>query len=191
MKTDRLEQFILNNSESFDSLEPDPAVWDRIQKRKTPVVSINWKTVAWRAAAVVIIFASSWYIHDLADKNNDSQNIAKTNEMMAEDSPLYRALAEAEVYYTSQIDFTKEELFRVADNDPGLREEVNTELLELDQVYQDLKDDLKDNADNEEVVEAMIQNYRLKLQILEEILYQIQSQKEENNDNHENTSIQI
>ena len=153
-------------------------------------MSVNWKTVAWRAAAVIIIFASAWYLNDLTDNKQETQNIVQTKNFTPEDESLYRELIEAEVYYSSQIDFRKEELFRLAGNDPVLRDEINFELVELDEVYQDLKDDLKDNADNEEVIEAMIQNYRLKLGILEDILYQLESQDEKNED-HENNSIQI
>ena len=42
----------------------------------------------------------------------------------------------------------------------------------------ELKDDLNDNADNDEVIQAMIQNYRIKLEILEEMLNQIKSTQE-------------
>jgi len=52
----------------------------------------------------------------------------------------------------------------------------------LDSVYADLRRDLKDNAANEEVIEAMIQNYRLKLEILEDVL----SQMRQANNNHNN-----
>ena len=57
-------------------------------------------------------------------------------------------------------------------------------------LFKSLKEDLKDNADNEEVVFAMIQNYRLKLDILEEILLQLRS-AEKNNDCYENESVNM
>jgi hypothetical protein len=40
----------------------------------------------------------------------------------------------------------------------------------LDSIRTDLKKDLKDNVANQEVIEAMIQNYRIKLQLLEDML---------------------
>jgi hypothetical protein len=56
----------------------------------------------------------------------------------------------------------------------------------MDKVFEELKEDLRDNAANEEVIEAMIQNYRLKLDILEEMLYRLkqarQPQKDEENE---------
>ena len=49
----------------------------------------------------------------------------------------------------------------------------------MDQVFAELKTDLEENVDNEEVITAMMENYRLKLQILEEILVELEKEKRE------------
>ena len=82
--------------------------------------------------------------------------------------------------YTSQINFTKKEISRLTDNDPVLNKDINYDLEELEKVFRELKNDLKDNSDNEEVIEAMIQNYRVKLQVLKEILHQLEKSNNEN-----------
>ncbi len=97
---------------------------------------------------------------------------------------------EAEFYYTSQIAETKEAVFYLTSNNHSLRNDINTELLDLDKVFQELKNDLNDNADNEEVIVAMIQNYRLKLEILKDILHQLKSTDDKNN-NDEAKQISI
>ena len=56
--------------------------------------------------------------------------------------------------------------------------EVHIQLELLDDEYQSLRNDLKDNADSEEVINAMIENYRLKLHMLEKILEEIQKNNE-------------
>ena len=56
-------------------------------------------------------------------------------------------------------------------------------------MFNELKIDLKDDAANEEVIEAMIQNYRIKLQILEEILTQLKNADEQNTDDHEDKKV--
>jgi len=171
MKTDRLEEFVRSNKDSFDSFEPDPAIWQKVERRKGRVIQLNWKQVAWRAAAVAIIFAASWFINDLTDKQRQPQ-MAEENQASPEGQPqIVRDLMEAEVYYTSQINMKRDELFTLAGNQPGVMEDVDSELIDLDNVYKELKEDLNDNAANEEILEAMIQNYRLKLQILEDMLY--------------------
>ena len=49
-------------------------------------------------------------------------------------------------------------LFNLADDSPGLQLDVNNELADLDTILKELKEDLNDDADNQEVVEAMMQN---------------------------------
>ena len=68
-------------------------------------------------------------------------------------------------------------------------DDLNYDMVELDKVFEELKNDLKDNSDNEEVIEAMIQNYRFKLQMLEEILLQLNKSK--NSENEKSSSNEI
>jgi predicted CopG family antitoxin len=178
MHPDKLEEFILDRRDQFDDAEPGPEVWDRIRKRRAPVLNIGWKAVAWRAAAVVIIFFSSYIFFRLTDKDPLQRAGNTYPEMPEAQSPLVNDLKEAEIYYTSQIEFMRSEAIRLSDGDPGIRDMIDTQMVDLDQVYEELKRDLKDNTDNEEVIEAMIQNYRIKLEVLEEILRQLKQSKE-------------
>jgi hypothetical protein len=191
MSPDKLEKYILDHRSQFDDQEPDPALWEKIDTRKAPVIRINWKGFAWKAAAVVAIFVSSYFFHDyMASRNLSSRSLmGKKSEI---NSPIVRELIEAEAYYTSQINMRKEEVFRLTASDPEVRREINDEMVDLDRVYTELKEDLKDNADNEEVIEAMIQNYRLKLDILEEMLVRLKQSKESQNEkSHEDTPIAL
>lgn len=192
MSPDKLEKFISDNREGFDDLEPDPSVWDKIRTRKVPVIRIDWKDAAWKAAAVVAIFMASYWFHGyMASRKQPVQQKAITTQP-ENGNPLVQELVDAEAFYTSQINFKREELFRLTQNSPQIGREVDMELVELDKIYKELKADLKDNTDNEEVIEAMIQNYRLKLEILEEILYQVKkSHQSQNGKEDEKQKIQI
>ena len=53
------------------------------------------------------------------------------------------------------------------------------DLAVMDQAFAELKADLRDNVDNEEVIAAMMENYQLKLQILEEILNELEKENRE------------
>lgn len=188
MKTDKLEKFVIDHRADFDDLEPNPALWEKINPQQPRVVHINWKRVLTQAAAVVVIFVASYYFHDFMQNRNHASNMA-TNETATEGHKQMRELMEAEVYYTSMIDSKKEEIFTLAASQPLLRDEINDELMELDEDFRNLKEDLNDNADNEEVIAAMIQNYRLKLRILEETLEQLQESKNEKSTKNENTKV--
>ena len=182
MKTDKLEQFIRDNRENFDELEPDPGLWDDIEKPepKGKVIHIDWKKMAGRAAAVVIIFIASYYFHDFRSQKKENKAIANAN-VENENTPLYNELLEAEFYYAAQISERKQEFIQLTNHVPGLQKDVISELGDLDAIFLELKEDLNDNANNQEVIEAMIQNYILKLEMLEEMLNQIKSKQEKNN----------
>ena len=178
MKTDKLEKFIIDNRNEFDDLEPNPAIWDKIQKKEPKTIELNWTKILVRVAAVVVIFVSSYIFFDYTGKQNNDQKLAETGIENIEGASLYEDLMEAEFYYSSQIEQRKEEFYHLARNNSPLRNDINIELADLDNIFRELKEDLNDNADNEEVVVAMIQNYRLKLEILEEILMQLEPAKE-------------
>jgi hypothetical protein len=57
---------------------------------------------------------------------------------------------------------------------------------ELDEEYEALKLDLKDNLDNELVLEAIINNYKKRIELMENLLQQINESK---HNTHENEYI--
>jgi len=191
MSPDKLEKYIIDHRSQFDDQDPDPEIWERVETRKSLVIRINWKDIAWKAAAVAAIFVASYFFHDyMASRNQPFQSFMSKNA--GDVSPMVSELIEAEAYYSSQIDRKKDEVFRLTASNPEVRREIDMEMVDLDRVFSELKKDLKDNADNEEVIEAMIQNYRLKLDILEVMLLQLnQSNESQNETKHENTPVEL
>jgi hypothetical protein len=188
MKPDKLEQFILDNRNEFDDLAPSKGSWDKIAANLKPLRKINWTARLVRVAAAIVIFVSSYIFIDYNfNKGSDNRDLAGFS-----DAELYEnipVLVEARAYYSSQISMMENEVYRIAGDDSPIREEINLEFEELDQVFEELKSDLKDNAANEEVIEAMIQNYRIKLQILEEILNQLKNADDYNHQDHEDKKV--
>lgn len=173
MKSDKLEKFVNSHREEFDDLVPDPGIWGKISEDIRPVKRIRPMSILWKAAAVLIIFISSYFFHEyisFRDKHVISENI---EEIDLESAKQLEMLMEAEAYYTSRIQTTKKEVFRLAGNNNQITDIVYIEFEELDQALKELKEDLQDNAATQEVIEAMIQNYRLKLMILEEMMMQM------------------
>jgi hypothetical protein len=175
---DRLEQFILRNKEEFDVYTPSLKVEKNIKFRKSKNLYIVQKIMK-NAAVFLLIFGASYFFHSkfpLDSLFNSDSRI----EME------YPELYEAKQFYTKQVDYKMQEVSKHLENYPEIKEELNYEFNELDSVYKSLKDDLKEDIANEEVVNAMIQNYKLKLQILEEILKKLQriENKEEKNKKH-------
>ncbi len=179
---DALEKFIAHNREAFDNATPPEDLWGDLQavlpEQKTRPLYRN--VIKWtaRAAAAILIFASAWFLNDIRD-HKAQQNTMAMDKSAA--SHIINELREAEAFYTARISQNKKRIASFASQQPGLMESVDMDLNELDAVYNELKKDLGDNAANQEVVEAMIQNYRLKLDILEQILEQLEEKSNNTN----------
>ena len=166
---DKLKQYVDQERKNFDIYQVDVELaWNNIEteleKGHEKTMHFPWKAMLKVAAVLILVsvVAIGYY------SNNqrimlDQQGIALHN--------LSSELADTEAFYTSQID-EKIKLIKVesGDMDPDVLEQLEL----LDQDYLSLKNDLRDNADSEEVINAMIEYYRLKLALLEKILNEIQ-----------------
>lgn len=188
MKPDKLEQFILENRGEFDDQVPSEGNWDKIAANIKVARNINWTNRLVRVAAAAVIFVSAYIFIDYNfNTGSDSRIVSGLSEPeIYEKIPV---LAEARAYYSSQISTMENEVYRIAGENSHIREEISLEFGELDQIFEELKSDLKDNAANEEIIEAMIQNYRIKLQILEDILNQLKNADDYNNQDHEDKKV--
>ncbi len=83
-------------------------------------------------------------------------------------------VAEIENFYATEIN---QKVSLIKNHDEG--DFILKDLEEMDAVFAELKSDLKENLDNEEVITALMENYRLKLQILEEILNELEKEQGE------------
>lgn len=181
---DRLEQFISDHRDQFDLHEPDPNLWQGIEsgitsRKLTGRTSrtTGWRTILWRAAAVLIIFAAGYMLQGILQHSNVISE--RNEEKIIQEIP---ELQEASMYYTSLIDEKIREIEPLIKDNPELGETLQQDLSELDSVYSELQKDLLDNIANDEVVEAMIQNYVLKIQILEDLLDYMEKTSKNNDD---------
>lgn len=167
------EDYIRNNRQAFETMEENlDGLWLNISPRveKQERRELFWKRDVWRIAAAVVVFLGiAW----LAVINPVSQNKKELRDMYTF-SP---ELAEAEGYYSSMIDMKMQEINHYRGQiDPQIFDDLKA----LDQAMAELEKDLQDNIDNEEVINAMIQNYRIKLEILEQIQAQFENEDNEN-----------
>lgn len=182
MKEDKLEQFVRDNTQSFNSLEPPLMVWETIEKElpvsKQPALRKLWP-YAWKAAAAILIFASAWMLNDYTDKDKKtSENEIVKAEVQT--NPELTELLDAEAYYTTQISSKQAELAKYAQQNPDIIEDLKKEFNEMDKNKAELRKDLAQSNADEKVIEAIILSYRVKLEILDQILAEMRKAKEEN-----------
>jgi len=175
---DNLEKYITDNREAFDMFEPSADLWNKISvtQEKRKVIRLNTRLI-WRAAAVILIFLTGFLFQEIrynSLKNAENQQLAQSEEVVIPE------LQETEAFFAHKVNEMMNEIESYAVNDPEIMEEVQYDMSELDSVYVDLKRDLKDNVANDEVIEAMIQNYRLKIKILEDLLTELKEINDEN-----------
>ena len=180
--SDRLEDFVKQHREQFDLHEPDPSVWLKINPANK-VVTKERRPMRWLriAAAVAMIFAGSAAgIYFLTGERPGQDRYS---------NDLYQEIQETEQYYSQMVSDRYEELQPFLVSDPAAEEILNSDMEELDEVYRELKEDLKDNASNPEVIEAMILNYRVKLEILEDLLNQLKEKENQDDETVESYAL--
>ena len=168
MKTNNdIEDFIKANRNEFDFREPSPEIWEKIASNNKITKVVSLRSYIIRVAAVIAIAAITsavlWQTNilssgDLASKTTD---------------PELQELIEAEAFYAHQVNSKLKEIQKCYYTFPELKEDVETDLNELETMYKVLKTDLHENISNKTVIEAMIKNNRFRLKLVDDMLEQI------------------
>jgi NADH dehydrogenase/NADH:ubiquinone oxidoreductase subunit G len=165
---DKLEKFITQHRDAFDEAVPSLKVWAEINKELDQQKGQARRIFLWRslrvAAAVVALLLVGGY-----GGMYYQQQVASANITLSDIAPEY---AELEAYYTTQVSLRMQQLA-----DYSHTSAVEPDLQQLDEVLQELQQELKNAplGGEEQVINAMINNYKTRLEILERVLEKIQS----------------
>ncbi len=179
-KMKNIDDFIKEKRNLFDDSEPISGHMERFEWKleKRLHSRQNKKSILpylLKAAVVTIMITiSSLWIWD--------NFIRSDNKKMAlgDVSPQYR---EVENYYVHEVSTIKGELKNhYLKDDPEQKEMIDKELRSMDSVYLQLQKDLRANPDDERIINAMIEHYQTKVEVLSYILNQLKSIRNE----HEN-----
>ena len=165
----RLDDFIKNNREQFDDLEPADELWQRIERglpRQAYNEGFKKKTFSFsfvlRVAAAIILTMAICFTGYL--KFNSRIDLAAIN-------PEY---AQQQAHYASLVETKRSELKAVTKADPQLYEEFDTEFTRMDSVYKRLRNELSVSPDREKVLRAMIQNLQIQTRVLNQQLNMVE-----------------
>lgn len=190
---DRLKDFIEQNRQAFDSEEPDPQLFSRIQKNLSggpaPAKWFQHPSMKWAAAAAgVILVAGTVYL--AVPKKAVQNSIAVTNPPVKTETtneisdPAY---AKQISYFREIIGLKQEELKQLKNDYPDLYTRFVTDLNQLDSSYQSLKINLAVNPNREMLLQAMLQNLQLQSELLNRQLIIINEIKQKSNNHEKNT----
>jgi hypothetical protein len=167
---EQLEKFIQDNRAAFDTDLPPASVWDAIETQlDTPAKEAKVRRMhlmPWvrRIAAALILLASGIGIGFYLDGGTPGSDLLTLTDISPEH-------AELETYYQNQVQLRMQQLVnyrQIADVQPDLEQ--------LDEVYQELQRELENapKGSEERIIQAMIDNYQAKLNILERVLDRVQ-----------------
>ena len=153
---DSLEKYIKENREKLDRYEPSQGVWERIDSPKS---SIRAKLIYSIAAAAVLIFVIGAALF-LYSSDNRKERL----------SGIPAEVREMELFYNSMVNTLYLQARPMLTGHPEVEKELENDLARIDEICVEIKNDLKDNVSNQEVIEALIRNYTIKVHILEDML---------------------
>jgi len=163
MKGKKLEDIIRNNAGVFDSEEPSAAHFEKFLKKlddshrnvkKERLIKILTHVAS--VAAVILLVISIVLLQQQSKEDTLSQKLPAE-------------VTEIENYFQYQIDINLKTLNSSLENCPVQKQNMLSCFKELDKSFRTIQNDLKENPGNEQVLNALINHYQTKLEIMEQI----------------------
>jgi hypothetical protein len=181
---DKLEEYIRKNREDLDIHSPSSGLWKKINSNlgNEKPSFIKWFSIA---AMVIVILCTGIILLRIGKSGTAQDTELNSSSINAGGNP---HLKETEIYYNNLVNSLYREATPLLTGNPEVRKELTTDISQLDSICSEIKKDLKDNVANQEVVEALIQNYRIKIRLLEDMLTIL---KENENNQEKNKSHEL
>lgn len=184
-----IEDLIRSNRDYFEDEEPSKGHFERFQmklEKRFHTGGIKRSIVPYLLKAAVVtllITLSSLWTWDHFIRSD------RGRMALGDVSPQYK---EVENYYIHQVKLAESDLtaINIAEN-PDQKKMLKQEMESMDSVYIQLQKELKANPNDERIINAMIEHYQTKLEVLSFIVNQLKEVRNENQNNvkHEKSSI--
>ncbi|MFN8210930.1 MAG: hypothetical protein U0T33_08185 [Bacteroidales bacterium] len=183
-----IDDIIRENRNQFDGAEPMDGHLDRFnwklerrlhsQENKRSIVPYLLRA----AVVTLLVTLSSLWTWDHFIRTDKGMKLGEV-------SPQYR---EVENYYVHQVSMMEGELKDVNFTDnPEQKIELQKEIKSMDSTYVQLQKELKANPNDERVINAMIEHYQTKVEVLSYILNQLKAIRNDNQNKHENGKVSL
>lgn len=177
-----LEKYMNEIRDQLGEDEPSPGHLQRFSKklksRQQPVRRLNFRHALQIAASIAIILASGVVI---IKSSKGGDKIAVTPER--------QEFQNARNYYAQQVDAKYDDIAGLPFDSQQEKELLLEELSEMDIYYSELLNELNANPGDERVMNALIQHYQMKLQVMDQIINQLMEIKNNNDTQDEKSTI--
>jgi len=184
-----IEDIIRNNKDFFEDAEPSTGHLERFNRKlekRFPVITVKRSIVPYllRAAVVTLLItlSSLWTWDHFIRPESKRMTLGQV-------SPQYK---EVENYYVHQVNMMECEIVNVdLKNNPVQKEVLLKELKSMDSTYVSLQKELKANPNDERIINAMIEHYQTKLEVMSYIINQLKTIRNDNQNKKENEKVSL
>jgi hypothetical protein len=170
---DDFEKYITENKHLFDEHKADKSkIWNEIESNLDTSKTIRlWRSPLIKIAASILILLGAFSMVNLvtSEFNNSTQN-----------NVVHQELRDIDTYYKGLVSFQ----VQLVKNNSKLQPEDKKKFLsfmdELDDEYNALKTEMTKNLNNEYILEAIVNNYKKRIELIENLLKQINDSKKSN-----------
>ena len=204
---DELKRFIEQNRSQFDTNEPADGHFDRFLARleaenATQASRWNFRYLLKIAAVLVVsvglrlAVANGWVGHSTELITNEVANAEPdaaiklmertTRYVKSKTEPEY---TQTQKYYITLVDNRLDEIRTDQTVDEKQKAELLKAMSEMDELFVNLQKELKANPDNEVLIDAMINHYQTKIEVLNKIISNLNSIKQLNTQQDEKVDL--
>lgn len=179
-----IEELIRNNKDFFEEAEPSIGHLDRFTRKlemrfSTGTIKRSIVPYLLKAAVVTLLvtLSSLWTWDHFIRSDRDRMTLGEV-------SPQYR---EVENYYVHQVNNMESELLNIdLKNNPDQKQMLLEEMKSMDSISVQLQKELYANPNDERIINAMIEHYQTKLEVMTYIVNQLKEIRNENKTTTEN-----
>jgi len=187
MKT--IEDIIRGNKNYFDASEPSDGHFERFSmklairaQKNAPTKSIVPYLLRAAVVTILVTLSSLWTWDNFIRTGSSRMTLGQV-------SPQYK---EVESYYIHQVKMMEGEIVNLDfKNNPEQKSVLVQEMKNMDSVYVSLQKELKTNPDDERIINAMIEHYQTKIEVMNYILNQLRTVKNGNENETENEKVSL
>jgi hypothetical protein len=184
-----IEDIIRSNKDFFEDEEPSTGHLERFNRKlekRFQVNTIKRSIVPYLLKAAVVtllITLSSLWTWDHFIRTGS------TRMTLGQVSPQYK---EVENYYVHQVNLMEGEIVNVdPKNNPEQKTMLLKEMKSMDSTYVSLQKELKANPNDERIINAMIEHYQTKLEVMTYIVNQLKTIRNGNQNKKENEKVSL
>jgi hypothetical protein len=184
-----IEDIIRSNKDFFEDAEPSTGHFERFNRKlemRFQGNSVKRSIVPYLLKAAVVtllITLSSLWTWDHFIRSSSSRMT------LGQVSPQYK---EVENYYVHQVNLMEGEIVNVdLKNNPAQKSMLMKEMKSMDSTYVSLQKELKANPNDERIINAMIEHYQTKLEVMTYIVNQLKTIRNDNQNKKENEKVNL